>query len=77
MDAQFRTSVPHIFAAGDVIGYPSLAATSCANSVASGIDAVGAAPSSVIVFIPPNRDRLRRSEPSAVRMNNSMADCFA
>ncbi|HXJ80197.1 MAG TPA: Si-specific NAD(P)(+) transhydrogenase [Candidatus Methylomirabilis sp.] len=24
----FRTSVPHIFAAGDVIGYPSLAATS-------------------------------------------------
>ena len=25
---QFRTSVPHIFAAGDVIGYPSLAATS-------------------------------------------------
>ncbi len=28
VDAQFRTSVPHIFAAGDVIGYPSLAATS-------------------------------------------------
>src|SRR5262249_61121563 len=28
VDAQFRTSVPTIFAAGDVIGYPSLAATS-------------------------------------------------
>jgi NAD(P) transhydrogenase len=28
VDAQFRTSVPHIFAAGDIIGYPSLAATS-------------------------------------------------
>jgi NAD(P) transhydrogenase len=28
VDRQFRTSVPHIFAAGDVIGYPSLAATS-------------------------------------------------
>ena len=28
VDARFRTSVPHIFAAGDVIGYPSLAATS-------------------------------------------------
>ena len=28
VDAQFRTSVPHISAAGDVIGYPSLAATS-------------------------------------------------
>ncbi len=28
VDRQFRTDVPHIFAAGDVIGYPSLAATS-------------------------------------------------
>ena len=28
VDVQFRTSVPHIFATGDVIGYPSLAATS-------------------------------------------------
>ena len=28
VDEQFRTEVPHIFAAGDVIGYPALAATS-------------------------------------------------
>ena len=28
VDERFRTSVPHIFAAGDVIGYPSLASTS-------------------------------------------------
>ena len=28
VDANFRTAVPHIYAAGDVIGYPSLAATS-------------------------------------------------
>jgi NAD(P) transhydrogenase len=28
VDAEFRTPVPHIFAAGDVIGFPSLAATS-------------------------------------------------
>jgi NAD(P) transhydrogenase len=28
VDADFRTVVPHIYAAGDVIGYPSLAATS-------------------------------------------------
>jgi NAD(P) transhydrogenase len=28
VDANFRTAVPHLFAAGDVIGYPSLAATS-------------------------------------------------
>jgi NAD(P) transhydrogenase len=28
VDEQFRTAVPHIFAVGDVIGYPSLASTS-------------------------------------------------
>jgi NAD(P) transhydrogenase len=28
VDAQYRTAVPHVFAAGDVIGYPALAATS-------------------------------------------------
>ena len=28
VDQEYRTSVPHIFAAGDVIGYPSLATTS-------------------------------------------------
>ncbi|MGH8095028.1 MAG: Si-specific NAD(P)(+) transhydrogenase [Chthoniobacterales bacterium] len=28
VDEHFRTAVPHIFAAGDVIGYPALAATS-------------------------------------------------
>ncbi len=28
VDEQFQTTVPHIYAAGDVIGYPSLAATS-------------------------------------------------
>jgi NAD(P) transhydrogenase len=28
VDAEFRTDVEHIFAAGDVVGYPSLAATS-------------------------------------------------
>jgi len=44
VDAHFRTAVPHIFAAGDVIGYPSLAATSSeqgrlASCAAFGIDA--------------------------------------
>lgn len=44
VDAQFRTAVPHVFAAGDVIGYPSLAATSAeqgrlAACAAFGIDA--------------------------------------
>ena len=31
VDGQFRTEVPHIFAAGDVIGYPSLASTSASQ----------------------------------------------
>jgi NAD(P) transhydrogenase len=44
VDAHFRTAVPHIFAAGDVIGYPSLAATSSeqgrlAACAAFGVDA--------------------------------------
>ena len=44
VDAQFRTPIPHIFAAGDVIGYPSLAATSSeqgrlAACAAFGVDA--------------------------------------
>jgi NAD(P) transhydrogenase len=44
VDAQYRTGVPHIFAAGDVVGYPSLAATSSeqgrlAACAAFGVDA--------------------------------------
>lgn len=44
VDRQFRTQVPHIYAAGDVIGYPSLAATSAeqgrlAACYAFGVDA--------------------------------------
>ncbi|MGA6828881.1 Si-specific NAD(P)(+) transhydrogenase [Nitrospira sp. NS4] len=31
VDAHFRTEVPHIFAAGDIIGYPSLASTSASQ----------------------------------------------
>ena len=49
VDEQFRTAVPHIFAAGDVIGYPSLAATSSeqgrlAASAAFGIEVGSMAP---------------------------------
>jgi NAD(P) transhydrogenase len=44
VDAHYRTAVPHIFAAGDVVGYPSLAATSAeqgrlAACAAFGVDA--------------------------------------
>jgi NAD(P) transhydrogenase len=49
VDAHFRTAVPHIFAAGDVIGYPSLAATSSeqgrlAASAAFGVEVAPMAP---------------------------------
>jgi len=41
VDAMFRTSVPHIFAAGDVIGYPSLAATSSEQGRLAACHALG------------------------------------
>ena len=41
VDAQFRTSVPHILAAGDVIGYPSLAATSSEQGRLAACNAFG------------------------------------
>ena len=42
VDAQFRTAVPHIFAAGDIIGYPSLAATSSEQGRLAACHALGA-----------------------------------
>jgi NAD(P) transhydrogenase len=41
VDAVFRTKVPHIYAAGDVIGYPSLAATSSEQGRLAACDAFG------------------------------------
>ena len=41
VDQDFRTSAPHIFAAGDVIGYPSLAATSAAQGRRAACHAFG------------------------------------
>jgi NAD(P) transhydrogenase len=41
VDAQFRTSVSNIFAAGDVIGYPSLAATSSEQGRLAACNALG------------------------------------
>ncbi|HKD99455.1 MAG TPA: FAD-dependent oxidoreductase, partial [Planctomycetota bacterium] len=42
VDAEFRTTVPHIYAAGDVIGYPSLAATSSEQGRLAACHAFGA-----------------------------------
>ena len=41
VNENFQTSVPHIYAAGDVIGYPSLAATSAAQGRRSACHAFG------------------------------------
>jgi NAD(P) transhydrogenase len=41
VDECFRTAVPHIFAAGDVIGYPSLAATSSEQGRLAACHALG------------------------------------
>jgi NAD(P) transhydrogenase len=41
VDKEFRTSVPHIFAAGDVIGHPSLAATSSEQGRLASCHALG------------------------------------
>ena len=41
VDDQFRTSVRHIFAAGDIIGYPSLAATSSEQGRLAACHALG------------------------------------
>ena len=43
VDKEFRTSVAHIFAAGDVIGYPSLAATSSEQGRLAACHALGVA----------------------------------
>ena len=43
VDQSFRTTVPHIFAAGDVIGYPSLAATSSEQGRLAACHALGIA----------------------------------
>lgn len=41
VDERFRTAVPHIFAAGDVVGYPSLAATSSEQGRIAACHAMG------------------------------------
>jgi NAD(P) transhydrogenase len=43
VDADFRTAVPHIYAAGDVIGHPSLAATSSEQGRLAACHAFGVA----------------------------------
>ena len=68
VDAEFRTAVPSIFAAGDVIGFPSLAATSAeqgrrASCYAFGIPAGGSAsPAPVGIYTIPEISYVGRTE---------------
>jgi NAD(P) transhydrogenase len=52
VDADFRTRVPHIFAAGDVIGYPSLAATSSEQGRLAACHAFGIAAPAMAAHFP-------------------------
>jgi NAD(P) transhydrogenase len=52
VDKEYRTSVPHIFAAGDVIGYPSLAATSSEQGRLAACFALGAPARPMATYFP-------------------------
>ena len=52
VDAEYRTAVPNIFAAGDVIGYPSLAATSSEQGRLAACAAMGVAAGRVADHFP-------------------------
>jgi NAD(P) transhydrogenase len=52
VDAQYRTAVPHIFAVGDVIGFPSLASTSMEQGRLAACHAFGIETTSVPELFP-------------------------
>jgi NAD(P) transhydrogenase len=52
VDKEFRTNVPHIFAAGDVIGFPALASTSMEQARRAAGHAVGAQVSELSPLLP-------------------------
>jgi NAD(P) transhydrogenase len=52
VDARFRTAQPHIYAAGDVIGFPSLASTSMEQGRLAACDAFGQESTSFPEFFP-------------------------
>ena len=52
VDAQFRTNVPHIYAAGDVIGFPALASTSMEQARRAVGHALGVEVSAISPLLP-------------------------
>ena len=51
-DANFRTSVPHIYAVGDVIGFPALASTSAEQGRLAACHAFGETATSIPGLLP-------------------------
>jgi NAD(P) transhydrogenase len=52
VDAQFRTRVPHIYAAGDVVGFPSLASVSMEQGRVACASALGISATTVPALFP-------------------------
>jgi NAD(P) transhydrogenase len=52
VDADYRTKVPHIYAVGDVIGFPSLASTAMEQGRLAACDAFGAPTHSLAALFP-------------------------
>ena len=52
VDAEFRTDVKHIYAVGDVIGFPALAATSMEQGRLAALHAMGADPGQITALQP-------------------------
>ena len=77
VDAGYRTAQPHIFAAGDVIGFPSLAATSMEQGRLAALAAFGEPARSMPALLPVRhlhdpRDLVRRD---ATRPSSQRARC--
>ena len=63
-----QTSVPHSYAAGDVIGFPSLASTSMEQGRVAACHALGMEPLAPPEFFPPRHlFRCRKSPPRVLR----------
>ena len=61
VDEQYRTEVPHIFAVGDVIGFPALAATSMDQGRLAASTRSASRPASCRACSPSASTRCRRS----------------
>ena len=70
VDEEYRTSVPHIFAVGDVIGFPALAATSMDQGRLAALYAFGEPATSCRTSSRSASTRSRRSPTAGVRRSS-------